>query len=504
MKVTTQLSTPIEALLAPRTGAREENGASFPDTLRRAQGNESDDRARSTARDEETAPAAERAREDDRRVDAETTNEDRVQSSDDDTTDTVDASGAEGETQGDATDATPSPTGATAGAALVDPLLTAAGTSTSAAETTVATATVSATTTPLAGPTATAPTDGPSVATTATVAGTDTTAHAASKGTANPQGGEAAHATPLETKTQTTTSVSPSGTSTAEGETAVPVSRGEAQVAETRTVPLATRESLAANPTGEGNGGGWFEGEGETSARDRSAFHLLDGETAPADRAEKGVDPVAVPARPAPPVAETPSTITAREAGPVDPTNAPTSSAPGLARAEQIANDASAIAREVIVADPARPTALARKIFRQVGRSLARGENELKIRLDPPRLGRVDVDLRVDSEKLTVRFVVETEEVRDVLRTHIDDLHRSLDGHGWRAESVEIDLREGGERHGFDGGRRDSRARDDAPGELPLEAEVADRELRLWHLGKTVVTQRATARRCCCYVTGDL
>jgi len=120
-----------------------------------------------------------------------------------------------------------------------------------------------------------------------------------------------------------------------------------------------------------------------------------------------------------------------------------------------------------------------------VRRTLSRGETELRLRLDPPRLGRVDVDLRVDDDRVGIRFTVDTHEVRETLRTHLAELQQALGAAGWSAESIDIDLSGGGERSGgFDpapGG-----AASPEEGDRPLEQERDPSEIRLWHLGRAV------------------
>ncbi len=139
---------------------------------------------------------------------------------------------------------------------------------------------------------------------------------------------------------------------------------------------------------------------------------------------------------------------------------------------------------EVIQAESVEPPELARRIYRLVRRSLARGDHQLKIRLDPPRMGRVDVDFRIAEEQMGIRFTVETEEVREILRSHLDELHRSLEEHGWNTNSVEVDLRPADQ----DAGQGESASSEANSGEEKNELEEVEdiRELRLWHLGKAV------------------
>ena len=505
MKVTTQLHNPIDALLAPRTGAKDGEAASFPDTLRRAQDDDGGARGREIEGARDARGRADR--DDDRRevgrresdpreeARAEETREGAARDDDARAAEPRDAQ-AESETDGVEDAASGASTSATRDATSANgTAITVSSTSTAVLDAIAAVGSTAVTTT-AAHVTSVAATVGTHVTTPGALPGTElpgpNALADATNTSAQPKdlvpgaaaATNAAEGTSLEANQNLTTktSVSPSGTATTAGETAVPLSRGETQVLENATTPLATREALAASAATESGNSGWFAGEGEDApARDRASFHLLDGEaeTQPQKRAE-AAPPVARPA--AEPNATAPL---AREGASVESVS-PTTTPSAATATERTEGAAARAASEVVISDRGEPSALARKVFRQVGRSLARGDQELKIRLDPPRLGRVDVDLRADAETLKVRFVVDSEEVRDVLRTHIDDLHRSLDGTGWRAESVEIDLREGntsGDRHD---GREGSRASDGSPAESTTENSVPDRELRLWHLGKTV------------------
>ena len=101
---------------------------------------------------------------------------------------------------------------------------------------------------------------------------------------------------------------------------------------------------------------------------------------------------------------------------------------------------------------------------------------------DIARMLGMDVDLAIEKESLGIRFTVDSEEVRDALRSHLAELHRALGEHGWSAESVDIDLRGENEFATPSGG-------DDAPasGESSeTESEELPREIRLRHLGRSV------------------
>jgi len=257
----------------------------------------------------------------------------------------------------------------------------------------------------------------------------------------------------------------------AEGETASVPARGAA-------VAVAPAASAAVEP-------GWFDrpGSGDRGVPDRAAFHLLargaDGSTG---------EPSAIEPLAASPDAAA-AVRAARGRGPsaaggeasIDALAPPAPPTAG-ARAEGSGVPATAAAAEASVADPGEPAELARRIYRLVRRSLARGEHELRIRLDPPRLGRVEVEMSIDDRRLGIRFTVESEEVRDTLKSHLGELQRSLGEHGFAAERVEVDLRqEGGGSQRPMAGRTAPAGSGGETGEDPVPAEI-----RLRHLGRTV------------------
>ena len=269
----------------------------------------------------------------------------------------------------------------------------------------------------------------------------------------------------------------PAGAPVAEGETVQSLSRGTVL---NQTGPA---QELAAKSGPATVDSSWFQkassevGTGEG----RADFHLLDRNAAP-----NAVNPVeaANPNAPAPAKAESAPSLTFRVDGGAETTANPVSgTSPGQGDAVRAAGTPRAA--EVIITEAQNPTALAKKVFRQVRSSIGRGEHELTLRLDPPRLGRIEVDMAVDSERVGLRFVVETEEVRDALRNSLDELQRALEEQGLRTDHVDVDLRQpGGEQEFSSFGARTggSASGTETPDEKPAE----DRELRLWHLGKTV------------------
>lgn len=103
---------------------------------------------------------------------------------------------------------------------------------------------------------------------------------------------------------------------------------------------------------------------------------------------------------------------------------------------------------------PTRPERLTADVAVEVVRQISAGRNEFTIRLDPPDLGRIDVQLEFDGG--TVRAVVTTDnpQTHDFLRRDADGLARLLEMNGFKADSsaFRFDLRQdGGQSRGFAG-----------------------------------------------------
>ena len=271
----------------------------------------------------------------------------------------------------------------------------------------------------------------------------------------------------------------PAGAPVAEGETVQSLSRGTDL---NQTGPVTELAAKSGPVAAESS---WFQKASteSTLGEGRAAFHLLDR-----NAASNAVTPVEAPNPQVPANAkpESAPAMTFRvDGGTAEATTTSSLSGPNATPGETMRASGTPRAAEVLITEAQNPGVLAKKVFRQVRSSLGRGEHELTLRLDPPRLGRIEVDMAVDSERVGLRFVVETEEVRDALRSSIDELHRALEEQGLRADQVDVDLREsGGEQEFSSFGARtgDGSAKPENPDEKPVE----DHELRLWHLGKTV------------------
>jgi hypothetical protein len=100
---------------------------------------------------------------------------------------------------------------------------------------------------------------------------------------------------------------------------------------------------------------------------------------------------------------------------------------------------------------------------RTVAQAIVAGadRNRIELRLDPPELGRVSIDLRLDDGAVTASVSAERPETLDLLRRHADALQRELSSAGFERATLAFgdrgDGREGdarglaGEREAGDG-----------------------------------------------------
>jgi flagellar hook-length control protein FliK len=82
---------------------------------------------------------------------------------------------------------------------------------------------------------------------------------------------------------------------------------------------------------------------------------------------------------------------------------------------------------------------------------LAHGETNLKVTLDPPRLGALEVRLTVSETHASARIVAASPEAANLLAREREDLVRAFQEQGFGSVSVEIGSGEGS--RGFSRGR---------------------------------------------------
>ena len=91
----------------------------------------------------------------------------------------------------------------------------------------------------------------------------------------------------------------------------------------------------------------------------------------------------------------------------------------------------------VRIKDPESVQELARVVRSNLGSRHA----SMTLRLDPPELGTVRIDVRMNNQALTLHIEAQTEAGRDALQSRLSDLKQALEQHGVRVERAEVELR---------------------------------------------------------------
>lgn len=94
--------------------------------------------------------------------------------------------------------------------------------------------------------------------------------------------------------------------------------------------------------------------------------------------------------------------------------------------------------------DPQNPAEAAARLERVARIAIRNGRSSMRVQLDPPSLGIVEVDVEVTHKKLNVHFTVENDEVRSALLKQLPELREALAGYTGN-EEVTVDLRSSGD-----------------------------------------------------------
>ncbi len=105
---------------------------------------------------------------------------------------------------------------------------------------------------------------------------------------------------------------------------------------------------------------------------------------------------------------------------------------------QTLAGPAKQLSGETVRLD--RPEAIEQ--IARVVRTHANGRtSSMTLRLDPPELGQLRVDVRMQDQTLVVRFQAQTQAAHDLLQDRISELRHALDQHGIRLDRAEIEIR---------------------------------------------------------------
>ncbi len=111
--------------------------------------------------------------------------------------------------------------------------------------------------------------------------------------------------------------------------------------------------------------------------------------------------------------------------------------AAGEAPAARAAAPADKTAQDFNLSESKSADELARVIHTSIGSK----RSNMTLRLDPPELGRLRVDVRMADEAMTVRFEADTPAGQEAIRGRLTELRDALERHGIHINQMEVELR---------------------------------------------------------------
>jgi flagellar hook-length control protein FliK len=81
------------------------------------------------------------------------------------------------------------------------------------------------------------------------------------------------------------------------------------------------------------------------------------------------------------------------------------------------------------------------QLARVVRSGLGGRHSSMTLRLDPPELGQLKVDVRMNEQNLVVRFQTETRVAHDLLESRMGELRQALEQHGVQLNRVDVEVR---------------------------------------------------------------
>jgi hypothetical protein len=104
-------------------------------------------------------------------------------------------------------------------------------------------------------------------------------------------------------------------------------------------------------------------------------------------------------------------------------------------------------------------------VFKQILMKLDGDRGEMRLRLEPPDLGELDLRLLADGNKLQLAIAAERQDVADLLQRHLDSLQQSLAAAGLELTDASVQTRSEFARDQQARDARDRLASDASPGE---------------------------------------
>ncbi|MEA3486395.1 MAG: flagellar hook-length control protein FliK, partial [Thermodesulfobacteriota bacterium] len=118
-------------------------------------------------------------------------------------------------------------------------------------------------------------------------------------------------------------------------------------------------------------------------------------------------------------------------------------------------SSSSAVVNENVNSYGIEPSAL----IKQIANGLKR-PGRVRIMLNPPRLGALDVDVHVKDNKVHIILQAENNDVRHILQSNVESLKSSLRSHGLIADNVNVFVQEKTDGANYGSGQNETLSRE--------------------------------------------
>jgi len=86
------------------------------------------------------------------------------------------------------------------------------------------------------------------------------------------------------------------------------------------------------------------------------------------------------------------------------------------------------------------PTYLVDQVGRQLSRALLRGDRVIRLRLKPPELGAVKIEMDMKESVLRIEMIAENSTVKELLLSNVHELRNALAEQGVKIEGLDVQV----------------------------------------------------------------